>query len=133
VGWGIPDGVAALNYAAPEVVLSDKDELYDPYPNPVKWGDGGVYFPYFLTRDSYQVVLYIYSLDGRVVRSLNVGQQLAGEYPGLIDKVRGRSGSRQPAFWDLRNDQGRPVSGGLYLALLSTGWGQSSRKIMVLR
>lgn len=133
VGWGIPDGVAALNYTAPEVVLPDKDELYDPYPNPVKWKDGGAYFPYFLTRDSYRVVLYIYSLDGRLVRSLNLGQQLAGQYPGLIDKIRHRTGSRQPAFWDLKNDRGQPVAGGLYLALLSTGWGQSSRKIMVIR
>lgn len=133
VGWGIPDGVAALNYTAPEVMLPDKDELYDPYPNPVKWADGGAYFPYFLTRDSYQVVLYIYSLDGRLVRSLDLGQQLAGQYPGLIDKIRQRTGSRQPAFWDLKNDRGQPVASGLYLALLSTGWGQSSRKIMVLR
>jgi len=133
VGWGIPDGVAALEYAAPEVVLPDRDELYDPYPNPVKWADGGAYFPYFLTRDSYQVVLYIYTLDGRLVRSLDMGQQLAGEYPGLIDMVRHRTSSRQPAFWDLRNARGQPVASGLYLALLSTGWGQSSKKIVVLR
>lgn len=133
IGWGIPDGVAALNYTSPEVVLPDKDQLYDPYPNPVKWQDGGAFFPYFLTRDSYQVVLYIYSLDGRLVRSLDLGQQLAGQYPGLIDKIRQRTGSRQPAFWDLKNDRGQPVASGLYLALLSTGWGQSSRKIMVIR
>ncbi len=133
IGWGIPDGMGALNYTSPEVILPDKDELYDPYPNPVKWTDGGAYFPYFLTRDSYQVVLYIYSIDGRLVRSIDLGQQLAGQYPGLIDKIRQRTGSRQPAFWDLRNDRGQPVPSGLYLALLSTGWGQSSRKIMVIR
>ncbi len=133
VGWGIPDGVAALNYTALEVVLPNKDEMYDPYPNPAKISDGGIYFPYFLTRDSYKVNLYIYSLDGRLIRALDLGQQLAGEYPGTIDQIRQRNGSRQPAFWDLKNDQGRTVSSGLYLALLSTGWGQSSRKIMILR
>jgi len=133
VGWGVPDGMAALNYTAPEVVLPVRDEMLDPYPNPAKAREGGIYFPYFLTRDSYRVAIYIYSLDGRLIRELDLGQQLAGEYPGLIDRVRDRSGSRKPAYWDLKNDRGQPVPGGLYLALLSTGWGQSSRKIMVIR
>ncbi|MCU0607551.1 MAG: hypothetical protein MUF78_09080, partial [Candidatus Edwardsbacteria bacterium] len=53
LGWGIPDGVAALNYTAPEVVLPEQDELLDPYPNPAKPGAAGVTFPYFLSRDSY--------------------------------------------------------------------------------
>lgn len=133
VGWGVPDGMAALNFAAPEAAPPDRDELLDPYPNPVKAADGGAYLPYFLTRDSYRVSIHIYTLDGRRVRELDLGQQLAGEYPGLIDRVRDRTGTRPPAFWDLKNDRGQPVPGGLYLALLNTGWGQSTRKIMVLR
>lgn len=133
VGWGVPDGVVALNYTPPEVVLPDKDELYDPYPNPARASDGGVFLPFFLTRDSYRVAIYIYSLDGRLIRLLDLGQKLAGDYPGLIDRIRNRSSGREAAYWDLKDDRGRPVPSGLYLTLLSTGWGQSLRKVMVVR
>ena len=133
LGWGVPDGVAALNYSPPEVVLPDRDQLFDPYPNPAKAGEGGVYLPYYLIRDSYRVAVYIYSLDGRLIRLLDLGQQMAGDYPGLIDRIRNRSSGRQPAYWDLKDDRGRPVPSGLYLALLSTGWGQSLKKVMVVR
>lgn len=134
VGWGVPDGIAALNYTAPEVVLPDQDELLDPYPNPAKPGAAGVNFPYFLSRDSYAVTLRLYTLDGRLVRRIELGQQLAGQYPPLkFNRARGRSGVGAGAFWDLRDDAGGPVPAGMYLALLSTGWNQSTRKVVVLR
>lgn len=133
IGWGVPDGIKALNYTAPEVVLAEADQLLDPYPNPVKGSDGGVYLPFFLIRDSYSVIIRLYTLDGRMIRSLNLGERLAGSYPSQINIIKNRIGSQQPAFWDLKDDRGQPVAGGLYIALMTTGWNQSSKKIMVLR
>lgn len=133
IGWGVPDGIKALNYTAPEVVLAEADQLLDPYPNPVKASDGGLYLPFFLIRDSYSVIIRLYSLDGRRIRKLDLGERLAGSYPSQINIIKNRTGSQQPAFWDLNDDKGKPVPSGLYIALLTTGWNQSSKKIMVLR
>jgi hypothetical protein len=133
LGWGVPDGIAALYHSAPEVVypemaLPEKDQLLDPYPNPVQAGDGGVYLPFYLLQDSYTVTLRIYTLDGRMVRKLELGS-LLGSYPISFE----RDDTQRPAFWDLKDDRGQPVAGGLYIALMTTGWNQSSKKIMVLR
>jgi len=133
IGWGVPDGIKALYYTQPEVVypevvLPEKDQLLDPYPNPVKSSDGGIYLPFYLVQDSYEVTIRIYTLDGRMVRKIELGNVL-GSYPIPFE----RNDSQRPAFWDLKNDKGQPVPGGLYIALLSTGWNQSSKKIVVLR
>jgi hypothetical protein len=68
-----------------------------------------------------------------MIRSLNLGERLAGSYPSQINIIKNRIGSQQPAFWDLKDDRGQPVASGLYIALMTTGWNQSSKKIMVLR
>ncbi len=133
IGWGVPDGIKALEYTAPENVPPDEDRLLDPYPNPAKGNDAGVYLPFFLIRDSYSVIIRLYTLDGRMVRQLDLGEKLAGSYPSQINLIKDRIGSQQPAFWDLKDDRGQPVAGGLYIALMTTGWNQSSKKIMVLR
>ena len=109
VGWGIPDGVAALNYTAPEVLLPESDELLDPYPNPAKPGTAGMYLPYFLARDSYNVTIRIYTLDGRMLRQLDYGTQLAGEYPGQRQPRQSLlpvSGGRPGGYWDLKDEKG---------------------------
>ncbi|MDI6740003.1 MAG: S8 family serine peptidase [Candidatus Edwardsbacteria bacterium] len=133
IGWGIPDGVAALNYTEPEVIPPEEDALLDPYPNPAKPGNAKIYFPYFLSRDSYAVTLRLYTLDGRLVRQIELGQQLAGQYPSQMDRAKRRTGGSKAAVWDLKDSKGNAVPGGMYLALLTTGWNQSSKKVVVLR
>ncbi|MDP2807391.1 MAG: S8 family serine peptidase, partial [bacterium] len=136
IGWGIPDGLAALNYTAPEVVLPESDQLLDPYPNPAKPGDVGMYLPYFLARDSYNVSIRVYTLDGRMLRQLDYGTQLAGEYPGQRQPRQASlpvTGGRPGGYWDLKDDKGKPAPSGLYLVILSTGWNQSVKKVVVVR
>jgi subtilisin family serine protease len=133
IGWGIPNGMKALEFTEPEVVLPSGDQLLEPYPNPVKPGDTGLFLPYFLARDSYNVSLVIFSLDGRPVRKLDYGTQLAGEYPGKRDAVMQRSGGRPGGFWDLKDSKGNPAPSGLYLVVLSTGWNQSVKKVVIIR
>jgi hypothetical protein len=136
IGWGIPDAVAALNYTAPEVVLPEIDQLLDPYPNPAKPDAAGIYLPYFLARDSYNVTIRVYTLDGRMLRQLDYGTQLAGEYPGQRQPRQSSlpvTGGRPGGYWDLKDDKGQPAPSGLYLVILSTGWNQSVRKVVVVR
>lgn len=133
IGWGVPDGIKALYYTQPEVVypetvLPEKDQLMDPYPNPVKASNGGIYLPFYLVQDSYNVTVRIYTMDGRLVRKIDLGN-VPGSYPLSFQF----NDSQKPAYWDLKNEKGQPVPGGLYIALLTTGWNQSSKKIVVLR
>jgi len=136
IGWGIPDGVAALNFTTPEVVPPESDQLLDPYPNPAKPDAAGIYLPYFLARDSYNVTIRIYTLDGRMIRQLDFGTQLAGEYPGKRPPRQSSqpvAAGRPGGFWDLKDGQGKPAPSGLYLVILSTGWNQSVKKVVVVR
>ena len=136
IGWGIPDGLAALDFTAPEVVLPEIDQLLDPYPNPAKPDDAGIYLPYFLARDSYNVSIRVYTLDGRMLRQMDYGTQLAGEYPGQRQPRPSSlpvSGGNPGGYWDLKDDKGQPAPSGLYLVILSTGWNQSVKKVVVVR
>ncbi len=136
VGWGIPDGLSALNFTSPEVVLPESDQLLDPYPNPAKPDAAGIYLPYFLARDSYNVSIRVYTLDGRMLRQLDYGTQLAGEYPGQRLPRQSSlpvAGGRPGGYWDLKDDKGKPAPSGLYLVILSTGWNQSVKKVVVVR
>ncbi|MBI4726324.1 S8 family serine peptidase [candidate division TA06 bacterium] len=136
IGWGIPDGLAALNYTAPEVAPPESDQLLDPYPNPAKPGDAGIYLPYFLARDSYNITIRIYTLDGRMLRQMDYGTQLAGEYPGQRQPRQSLlpiTGGRPGGYWDMKDDKGQPAPSGLYLVILSTGWNQSVKKVVVVR
>lgn len=136
IGWGIPNGLTALDFTAPEVVLPESDQLLDPYPNPAKPDAAGIYLPYFLARDSYNVSIRVYTLDGRMLRQLDYGTQLAGEYPGQRQPRQSSlpvTGGRPGGYWDLKDDKGQPAPSGLYLVILSTGWNQSVKKVVVVR
>lgn len=64
------------------------------------------------------VVLGIYDLRGRIVRTL----------------VHGRSGrGTHDVVWDGRNDAGHEVSGGVYFARIRAGSESDTRKIVMLR
>ncbi|MDO9390231.1 MAG: S8 family serine peptidase [bacterium] len=136
IGWGIPDWLASLNYTAPEVVLPESDQLLEPYPNPAKPDAAGIYLPYFLARDSYNVSIRVYTLDGRMLRQMDYGTQLAGEYPGQRQPRPSSlpvTGGNPGGYWDLKDDKGKPAPSGLYLVILSTGWNQSVKKVEVVR
>lgn len=132
LGWGVPDGIKALYYEPPktyaDTIFPEEDQLLDPYPNPVRSQQGEVFLRFFLARDSYGVIIRIYSLDGRLVRTLDLGSRPAS-YPVPL----GVTGSQEPALWNLKDDRGNPVPSGLYIVQLSTGWSQSSKKIVVIR
>ncbi len=132
LGWGVPDGIKALYYETPQTyndtIFPEEDQLLDPYPNPVRSDQGAVFLRFYLVRDSYGVIIRIYSLDGRLVRTLGLGSRPASYPVPLVV-----AGSQVPAIWDLKDDRGNPVPSGLYIAQLSTGWNQSSRKIVVIR
>ncbi|RKU14851.1 hypothetical protein C6503_14270, partial [Candidatus Poribacteria bacterium] len=69
------------------------------------------------------VTLTIYAVDGKLVRTLALGQQPGGMY---------QSKSRA-AYWDGRNEHNEPVASGLYLYTLTAGDFTATRKMLIIK
>jgi carboxypeptidase T len=87
--------------------------LAAPWPNPAR---SAAHLGFALPRAG-AIELEIHDLQGRRVRTLHGGRLAAGHYA---------------LAWDLRDDAGRPVAPGVYLARLSGEAGERSRRIVVL-
>ena len=105
--------------AAPtlQVTLPDKNALLANYPNPF---NPETWIPYQLAAPA-DVTLTIYAVDGKLVRTLALGQQPGGMY---------QSKSRA-AYWDGRNQHNEPVASGLYFYTLTAGKFSETRKMLI--
>ena len=91
--------------------------LLTNYPNPF---NPETWIPYHLSKPA-DVTLTIYSVDGKVVRTLALGHQVAGYY---------QSKSRA-AYWDGRNALGEPVASGVYFYTLKVGDFAATKKLLI--
>jgi hypothetical protein len=87
--------------------------LAAPWPNPAR---SESHLGFTLPRAG-DLTLAIHDLQGRRVRTLASGWREAGHYA---------------LAWDLRDEAGRPVTPGVYLARMSGGTGERTRRIVVL-
>ena len=87
------------------------------YPNPF---NPETWIPYQLSEPA-EVSVSIYSVDGKLVRTLELGQVPAGVYS---DKERA-------AYWDGRNAAGEPVASGVYFYTLRAGDFSATRKMVI--
>ena len=95
----------------------NKTILLTNYPNPF---NPETWIPYQLANDV-DVALTISDVKGQVVRTLALGNQLAGIYQ---DKSRA-------AYWDGRNAFGEPVASGVYFYTLTAGDFTATRKMLI--
>lgn len=93
--------------------------LLPNYPNPF---NPETWIPFQLDKSAH-VTLYIYSVDGQLVRTLKLGNKHAGQY---YNKNRA-------AYWDGKNAFGEPVASGIYYYTLSTGEFSATRKMVIRR
>ena len=91
--------------------------LLPNYPNPF---NPETWIPYQLAKPA-EVNVSIYSADGKLVRTLELGQMPAGAY---ADKDRA-------AYWDGQNEQGEPVASGVYFYTLTAGEFSATRKMVI--
>ena len=111
-------GVTVLEqlYAA----LNPKETvLLANYPNPF---NPETWIPYRLAEDAF-VTLTIYDGSGRVVRTLEIGHQIAGYY---TDRTKA-------AYWNGRNESGELVASGIYFYQLRTGDYTALRRMVILK
>ena len=94
-------------------------KLLRNYPNPF---NPETWIPYRLAEDAF-VVLTIYDGNGRVVRTLDVGHQVAAVYESRSQAV----------YWDGGNEVGERVASGLYFYHLSAGDYSATRKMLIVK
>ena len=111
------DDPSSLAAPAQEVEPAQPTALLSNYPNPF---NPETWIPYQLSEAA-EVTVTIHSLDGKRVRTLELGQVPAGAYS---DKGRA-------AYWDGRNAQGEPVASGIYFYTLTAGEFKATRKMVI--
>ena len=94
-------------------------ELLSNYPNPF---NPETWIPYRLAEDAF-VTLTIYDLNGRVVRTLDVGHRIAAVYENRSKAIH----------WDGRNNVGERVASGIYFYILTTGDFSATRRMVILK
>ena len=94
-------------------------ELLSNYPNPF---NPETWIPYRLAEDAF-VTLTIYNGAGQVVRTLDVGHQIAAAYENRSKAI----------YWDGKNGFGEGVASGVYFYHLSAGDYSATRKMVILK
>lgn len=94
-----------------------KTTLLPNYPNPF---NPETWLPYQLA-ESVNVSISIYTADGKLVRTLKLGNQSVGIY-----ESRSRA-----AYWDGKNQLGEAVASGIYFYTLSAGDFTTTRRMLI--
>lgn len=89
------------------------------FPNPF---NPETWIPFKLAKNA-EVVIKIYNLKGRLVRTLDLGRLEAGIY--------GSKG--KAACWDGRNEQGEQVASGIYIYQMVAGKKTFTRRAVILK
>ncbi len=93
--------------------------LLPNYPNPF---NPETWIPYQLAGPA-SVTVSIYSTDGQLTRTLELGHQTAGLY-----QDRNRA-----AYWDGKNESGETAASGIYFYKLKAGDYSATRKMLILK
>ena len=109
-------GIAVLERLL-ALLLPKETGLLANYPNPF---NPETWIPYQLAEAA-AVSVSIYTVDGQLVRTLDVGHQAAGYYT-----ARGHA-----AYWDGKNRLGEPVASGVYFYVLTAGDFTATRKMLI--
>ena len=117
-----PAGIAALERLLTSLNRRDlpvpkETVLLANYPNPF---NPETWIPYQLS-EAVAVTVTIHTSNGKLVRTLELGQMPAGIYQN-----RSRA-----AYWDGRNAQGEPVASGVYFYTLTAGDFSATRKMVI--
>jgi len=100
-------------------LIPEESALLSNYPNPF---NPETWIPYRLAESAF-VTLTIYDLSGQVVRTLDVGRQIASAYENRSKAI----------YWDGRNELGQRAASGVYFYHLSAGDYSATRKMLILK
>lgn len=119
-GWSNTTGAApSIPSTNIESINQIKTELLLNYPNPF---NPETWIPFRLAEDA-DVMLNIYDVSGRVVRSLDIGHSKAGIYESRDKAI----------YWNGKNDLGENVASGVYFYHLTAGGYSATRRMVILK
>ena len=101
------------------IQIPNQTLLLQNYPNPF---NPETWIPFQLSNDS-QVRIEIYTIDGRRLRRIDLGYQLAGMY---LDQDRA-------AYWDGKSDWGETVASGVYFVQFISSKQMQTRRLVILK
>ncbi|MFC1715642.1 T9SS type A sorting domain-containing protein [Candidatus Poribacteria bacterium] len=101
------------------IVIPGESALAQNYPNPF---NPETWIPYELA-DPGHVSILIYDIQGRTVRTLELGYREIGQY----------FAKDESAYWDGRNTYGEKVGSGIYFYQLQAGDSKSVKKMVIAR
>ena len=99
--------------------IPETTALLPNYPNPF---NPETWLPYQLATPT-EVTLSIYSIDGQLVRTLDLGHQPTGVYQS----------KHRAAYWDGKNQLGEPVASGVYFYTLTADDFTATRKMLIAK
>ena len=115
------DAIAGYNGPALTAQISvtaiQENALLANFPNPF---NPETWIPYQLAKPA-DVSIGIYAIDGKLVRTLDLGHQPTGMY-----QTRSRA-----AYWDGKNQFGEPVASGVYFYTITAGDFTATRKMLI--
>lgn len=94
-----------------------RNQLMQNFPNPF---NPETWIPFKLADES-TVTIDIHSSTGELIRSISPGTMKAGDYSGQSDAV----------YWDGNNNDGEPVSSGVYFYTINTDDFSATRKMII--
>ena len=115
----VPASVMNRSPAAPQLLTPDQTSVLPNYPNPF---NPETWIPYQLSEPA-DVILSIYAVNGRLVRTLDLGHQPAGTYQN----------KSRAAYWNGRNEVDEPVASGIYFYTLTANDFTATRKMLILK
>ena len=117
-GFSYERGIAALEGLA-RMAIPETTALLANYPNPF---NPETWIPYQLAHAA-NVTLSLRSSNGSLIRTMELGHQVAGAYHSRSDAV----------YWDGVNDAGETVASGVYFYTLTAGNFSATRKMLVVK
>ncbi|MYF99248.1 T9SS type A sorting domain-containing protein [Candidatus Poribacteria bacterium] len=111
------------NFQTTEIITTTtvypKTRVFPNYPNPC---NPETWIPFQLAKPS-DVTITIYSMRGKVVRTLALGHQASGVYHSKSNA----------AYWDGTNKLGEPVASGIYVYRFDANDFSTTNKILILK
>ena len=102
-----------------DALIPKETVLLRNYPNPF---NPETWIPYQLATPA-EVMVSIYAVDGRLIRTLELGNQSVGTYQN-----RSRA-----AYWNGKNELGELVSSGVYFYTFTAGDFTATRKMLIVK
>ena len=116
--FSLGDPVSAVVEAETAPSLS-ATSLLQNFPNPFK---NGTWIPFILSANS-PVTVKIYNGVGRLVRSIDAGEKIAGIYDSKTRAI----------FWDGCNNEGQQLATGLYFCKFTAGDFSAMKRLILLK